>query len=279
MPRVQYLVNMKHTRLFYVLITLLSLTVVSCKKDDDEPGNGGNNGGGGGGNTTYAPGTVKLEFSNYANGHGVNFSTNTWPYGNNLGQGFNVSEFRYYVSNIVLIKDDATEHAVSDVYHLVDEPTNATRIITIPNVPGGKYTSVRFMLGVDPARVAAGNFTGDLDASKGMFIDNTNGFMTVELSGRAKASPDPDSLFTYRIGGLGANNTTKTITCSFNGQTLIVDGTRNAQVHLVAEILEMLKTPTDVNFSTTYSITAPGPDAVMMANNYADMFRFDHIHN
>ena len=110
-----------------------------------------------------------------------------------------------------------------------------------------------------------------------MYWNSTDGFAAVEIYGTTNYSPD--STFNFRIGGIGSNNALKTITCSFGGQMLIVDGARNATLHLFAEILDMFKVPQDINFTNTHHVTVPGTDAVMMANNYADMFRFDHMHN
>jgi hypothetical protein len=266
---------MKYYRLKFLLLAFLSLIIISCDKSEestDTPGTGGN----GGNNTTYAPGKVELDFSNMANTHGVDISGAT-AYANSLGQAFRVSKFRYYVSNIVLIKDDGTEYNVPDIYHLVDESLTASRKINCYNVPGGKYTGCRFLLGVDAGRVAAGNFTGDLDPSNGMFWSNTDGFVAMELNGTTNYSPD--STYAFKIGGIGANNALKTITCPFNGQTLIVNGTRNATVHLFAEILDAFRVPQNINFINTHHISAPGTQAMMLADNYSDMIRFDHLHN
>jgi hypothetical protein len=37
--------------------------------------------------------------------------------------------------------------------------------------------------------------------------------------------------------------------------------------------------PVDVDFVTTHHILVPGTQAMMMADNYSDMVRFDHLHN
>lgn len=263
---------MKYNRLTFLLLAFLSLTIISCDKSEDKttdpiPG---------GGTTTYQPGKVVIDFSNMANSHGVDLHGPT-AYANNLSQAFIVNKFRYYVSNIVLIKDDGSEYYVPDIYQLVDEDSVNSRKVNCLNVPGGKYVSCRFLLGVDAGRVAAGNFTGDLDPANGMFWSNTDGFVAMEIDGTTNYSPD--STYSFKIGGIGANNALKTITCPFNGQTLIVNGTRNATVHLFAEILDAFRVPQNIDFVTTHHISTPGAQAMMLADNYSDMIRFDHLHN
>lgn len=263
---------MKHSRLLAMLLALLSFSFQACDKDDDDdkdPTNPVEN---------YDPGQVLIDFSNVANGSDVNEDGGV-AYGNNLGQSFRVTMFRYYVSNIVLINDDGTEYVVPDVYHLVNDDIVASRKITINGVPGGSYNGIRFMVGVDASRVAAGNFTGDLDPANGLFMNSTDGFYAFHMEGTCKPNP-PDSIpYVYKIGGLGSNNAMKTINLSFNGQKLIVDGTRNADVHIFAEVLDIFRGPQDIDFATTNNITTPGPAAVNLANNYADMFTFNHLHN
>jgi hypothetical protein len=266
---------MNYNRLTVLLLTFLALTIISCDKSEEQPDTPGI-GGNGGNTTTYKPGKVELDFSNMANAHGVDI-TGATAYANNLGQAFRVSKFRYYVSNIVFIREDGSEYNVSDIYHLVDESETASRKISCYNVPGGKYTSCRFLLGVDAARVASGNFTGDLDPSNGMFWSNSDGFVAMELDGTTNYSPD--STYSFKIGGLGVNNALKTITCPFNGQTLIVNGTRTATIHLFAEILDAFRVPQNIDFFTTHHISSPGTQAMMLADNYSDMIRFDHLHN
>ena len=61
---------MKTSRLTYLFLLLCSVAFISCSKDDDDPAPTG----GGGSNTTYDPGKVIIDFSNMANGHGVNLS-------------------------------------------------------------------------------------------------------------------------------------------------------------------------------------------------------------
>jgi hypothetical protein len=71
-----------------------------------------------------------------------------------------------------------------------------------------------------------------------------------------------------------------TITLPFDaGTTLIVDGTRQAEIHIIVNLLEVFKTPVNLSFASLNYINSPGADAVMVANNYSDMFKFDHIHN
>ena len=58
------------------------------------------------------------------------------------GDTFNVSAIKYFISDVRLMSDD-TMYMVPDSYYLID---GAQRMITLENVPEGKYTGIYFAL-------------------------------------------------------------------------------------------------------------------------------------
>lgn len=74
----------------------------------------------------------------------------------------------------------------------------------------------------------------------------------------------------------GANM--RTINVTF-GENFIVDGTHEAEVHTDVDILELFKNPVNISLAVDNNITSPGISASKIANNYVDMFHFEHIHN
>lgn len=255
---------MKTYRLILAMTACMFL-FQSCTKDDDKkdpdpvtP-------------ETYDPGKVILEFSTMVNGSGVHVNDNT-SYANSIGQNYKISLLKYYISNVELVKEDGSTYVVPDVYSLVTGGTTSHKM-TFNDVPGGIYTGVKFKMGVDAARTAAGNFTGDLDASNGMYWNSTDGFIFMKFEGTAVSSPT--GTFSYNIGGQSA---LKSYNLSFSGQKLTVDGPRMAQIHIFGEVPEILKTPNAIDFSSTNSIDGPG-NGNSIADNYQDMFTFNHLHN
>jgi hypothetical protein len=43
--------------------------------------------------------------------------------------------------------------------------------------------------------------------------------------------------------------------------------------------MEWFKNPSAINLATLHTIHMPGANAKLIANNYADMFSVEHIHN
>lgn len=69
---------------------------------------------------------------------------------------YKFEHFRYWVSNVVLIKTDGSEYPVPKSYYLIEE-RSALGILTkreevaINDIPAGSYKAVRFSIGVDAA--------------------------------------------------------------------------------------------------------------------------------
>jgi hypothetical protein len=75
------------------------------------------------------------------------------------------------------------------------------------------------------------------------------------------------------------NSSLKTVTPSFNAETAIVSSSITPEIHFAVDLSEMFKNPTTVNFATLNTIHMPGANAKTIADNYADMFSVEHIHN
>ena len=102
----------------------------------------------------------------------------------------------------------------------------------------------------------------------------------MKLEGSSPVIPTTAHTFTYHIGGFTTpNNNLKEIYLEFDGDILPLANNTHPELHLVIDALEILKGPTTINMATfPNSIMMPGANAATLANNYADMFTYDHIH-
>jgi hypothetical protein len=206
------------------------------------------------------------------------FSTST--YTNQIGNTFNVTTYKYYISNIKLTKTDNTVWTQPNSYYLVDHSNPNLALLTLNDVPFGNYKSIEFMIGVDSAKNNSGAQTGALDPAKGMFWDWNSGYIMAKFEGTSPQSPAVGNNLKFHIGGFSAaNKTMKVISPSFNGDTAKVTSSVAPTIHMSSDLLEWFKTPTNTDFSTTHTVHMPGPAANTVANNYADMFKVEHIHN
>lgn len=262
---------MKNKFINMLMIAFVAISIVSCNDDETTPPS--NNG-----TTTYNSGTVGLNFENIAGSVFLD-PTGATNYVNAAGETFSVTNFKYYVSNVKLIKDDGTKYEVPNSYFLIDANDTNSLIAELSNIPGGKYTGIEYMIGVDSARNVSGSQTGALDPVNGMFWSWNQGYIFMKLEGQSSASSN--NSFVYHIGGFsGAYSALRTVSIDFTPSVLIVDGgKREAEIHILTDVLEIFKNPNNISIANSSTIMGVGISSSNVANNYADMFSFDHIHN
>ena len=246
---------------FKLLLLILSMSIIilsnGCKTDKDNE-----------------PGPVELEFINAVGNVGLLYNQN---YLSESGQVFSVSKFKYYISNIKLTKDDGTVYA-PESYYLIDQDVPASKKITLENVPAGTYKGVSFTIGIDSARNCSGAQTGALDPLYGMFWDWNTGYIFFKLEGHSDAAPGTGDNLIFHTGGYKLpHNCIRTVSPSLGGQTFTVKSGHTPNVHYKTDILEVFKSPTVIDFTSTYSVQG-GPQAEIISDNYTDMITLDHIH-
>jgi PKD repeat protein len=159
--------------------------------------------------------------------------------------------------------------------------------LTLNGIPAGKYTGVKFIIGVDSARstMDVSKRTGDLDPAAGgsdMYWSWNSGYIFYKIEGTSPQSTEMGNMFMYHIGGYGGyssavTNNIRSVSLTAP-EAIEVGKDRAPEVHMYADVLEAFKTP------VTYSIAAGAMvhmpmDGAVFANNYADMFTINHVHN
>ncbi|MCX8081000.1 MAG: hypothetical protein N3F09_07180 [Bacteroidia bacterium] len=262
---------MKKNILKYMCAVLLLAT--ACKKDPKDNHNHDNNNNN---NNPPATGKIVMEFDAVMNGQAFQFDT--MKYANSLGQGFKLGVFKHYVSNVKLTKTDNSLVELPETYFIVDYKANGGNKITLENVPSGAYKSASFMLGVDSARNVSGAQTGALSPSNGMFWSWNTGYIFLKAEGHSSVSSSPDKSIVYHIGGFsGANKAQRIITLPFGNHAANV-GTSTPTIHILCRVDSLFSSVHDINFSTMPKVHMPGANSKKIADNYATMFFFDHIH-
>lgn len=254
------------------LIAMIAISFSNCKKDkknepEPEPAP-----------VVPVAGSIKIAFEAMVGDSELVFSTST--YTNQIGNTFNVTLFQYYVSNIKLTKMDGSVWAESNSYHLVDHSNMTSTMLSLTNVPLGDYKAIEYVIGVDSAKNNSGAQTGALDPSNGMFWSWSTGYIMAKMEGTSPQSPAVGQNLKFHVGGFtGVNNTIKKVTPTFSGAIANVTSATTPTIHISGNLLEWFKTPTAIDFTTTNTVHMPGTSAKTIADNYADMFTVEHIHN
>ncbi|MES2761939.1 MAG: MbnP family protein [Bacteroidota bacterium] len=254
--------------LFISTIVLLALSLSNCKKDtvkapEPEP-------------EAPAPaGNLNIDFEAMVGDSDLVFNTET--YTNQTGNTFNVTMYRYYISNIKITKTDNSVWAEPNSYHLIDHSSSVSTFVTIPNVPFGNYKAIEFMIGVDSIHNLTPG-TGALDPANGMVWVWNQGYIMAKFEGTTSGQN-----IKHHIGGWNAAvapNVLKIVSPSFNGDTAKVTSSISPTIHISSDLLEWFDSPTQIDFATFPKvIMSAGADSKTIADNYADMFSVEHIHN
>ena len=239
------------------LLTALLVLCMACKKDVQDQ-----------------KGTLQITFKNVVNG--APLKLNSSNYTNAAGETFTISTFKYYISNITLIKLDNSELKLPAAYYLVNEADSASKVINIP-APGGEYRAISFMLGVDSIRNVSGAQTDALDPVNGMFWSWNSGYIMAKLEGTSPVSTAANNALTFHIGGFkGQYNALQTIQL-ISPISLSVSEIRKPQITINADAYTWFNQPNLIRFQTTSTIHVPGEDASKIATNYRNMFRITDV--
>ena len=207
----------------------------------------------------------------------------TGAYTNANGDDFTVSTFKYYLSNVKLLKADNSTYTLPQVYYLVDQTKPDTQELVFSQVPAGDYTSISFMVGVDSARTKAGNFTeAALNSNSGMLwtMNGVDEFINVNLSGYSSKARSGG--LTFHIAGYkhASTNTIRTVTVAFpaGNSPMLVRPDHAPEIHMQVDIARMFSGPNLTNFTSTYSVMGGAPAVKIADNIAAGMFSVAHIH-
>lgn len=214
--------------------------------------------------------SLQLSFSNLVNGQPMVLRTAN--YVNAAGESFNITMFRYYVSNFSLTTTGGEEITLTPEYFLVNEDKDSTKVINLQNLPSGTYRSITFLIGVDSARNNSGAQTGALDPVNGMFWTWNSGYVMAKLEGTSPVSTMPANLVEFHIGGFkGANNSLRRVQLTFPAAVQLGQN-GHADFKISADAYTWFDQPNRISFQQLPSCTSAGAQAAAIADNYKNMF-------
>jgi hypothetical protein len=238
--------------LFSVLA--LSLAFASCKKNTKQ--------------TDPTSGALSIRFSNEADGKPVVY--NQFNYTNEAGNLYSISLLKYYVTNVVLVKDDNSEVKLGN-YDLMDAfDLNNFSTVEAADIPFGDYTKLRFFLGVDKARNHSGAQDGDLDPIHNMIWTWSTGYLFMKHEGQFINNIGDTVDIQYH---LGTDNALSTVEIPI---TLNMDKT-SKKLNIQFDLNKMYNSPAiDFNSGNIHHSTLASDSVwiTQMIANTADAFSF-----
>jgi hypothetical protein len=251
---------------------VLLLFIQSCKSDPDP-------------NEHNA---LTLSFSNKVGNDAVVLGSGN--YKNAVGEGFTVTAFNYYISNISLKKADGTLYTVpqDSSYFLIRETNAASKKVVLKGIPTGDYTELKFMIGVDSLRntmdlsrrkgvLDPGDATHDGD---GMYWSWNSGYIFLKLEGTSPQVPTDaagNQKYRYHIGGFGGYNAKtfnnlRTITLPLGSVAAKVGPSQQPTIEVVADISKVFDGTQKISLAQ-YPTVMFSDFSTTVSANYASMFK------
>ena len=248
---------MTNTKL--AIIAAMGLALTACKKEEDP---------------APAPpaattGSVKVDVD-------MVFVTQPFELGTTFthpmtGDELTFTQFRFYLSNVRLMKSDGTWWSEPESYRIIDAATSEGRHFHMEGVPNGNYTAMEYVLGVDSTRNVSGAQGGALAASNNMFWSWNSGYIMVKVEGTSPQSSNGN--FAFHLGGFsGSNGVVRSAQTDFAGGTLAV-GTGTPVINLQADAARLWHN-TATSVATMSTVHMPGLNAFNMATGFFDDVTF-----
>jgi hypothetical protein len=216
---------------------------------------------------------LEINFEHYV--HDLNLKLDSSVYKNSLGQDFTISKFNYYISNIKLVQKNGKEY-FSKEYFLIKEEDSTSKKIHLKNIPSGEYTSIEITIGIDSLKNCSGVQSGALDPIHGMFWTWNTGYIFLKLEGTSSFSNLPNNLIEYHIGGFRQeNNCIRKINLPLN-ESLIISKNESSKITITADILEILSSQKEIDFSILPAVTGQA-NSQTICNNYVNAFKIKPI--
>lgn len=263
-------------KLFGVAFFLFA-SIISCKKDDEINPNDKN--------------SLSLNFQNKVGENTV--VLNTGSYKNSSNEDFTITTLNYFISNISLKKKDGSLVSFPDQYFLIKQSEPSSYGPKLDNIPAADYTEVSFNIGVDSLKSISdvSQRKGVLDvASYGddsMYWAWNSGYIFFKMNGISSVVPtraNGTKSFELHVGGYGGMASTSKTVNNNRKVTLTLPEAATIrkniapEIHLNVDISKVFNGVTQIKLVHTNMIHSPAA-AVPIANNYANMFSVEHVHN
>lgn len=255
-----------------IIIIVFSLfAIVSCKDEDDDNMQ-----------TQQKTGVLNIEFNNTINDTPIVLSTET-SYTNKSNETYTISELKYIISNIVLIKSNGEEikYPVAKSYFLVNEDVKNSKKIVLDSINVNEYTKIRFGIGVDQSKYplnGVNNFIPTAQENE-MLWSWSAGYIFLKFEGSYIVNGGSNTDFKIHIGSHGTTlDNYKEITLDLpTGLKITKDTTSGITVN--ADISKIFDSTNTHSLAIKNSVQVDPENAPKIAENSATMFTVVSVNN
>jgi hypothetical protein len=244
-----------------IIILFAFLVVISCKNDDE--------------GATKTFGNIELNFNNSIDNTPIVLEETS--YTNKSNETYTISELKYIISNIVLIKANKEEfkYPVADSYFVINEAKSESKKITLNSIPEGEYTKIRFGFGVDqskyPFESGTANFIPTAEENQ-MLWNWAAGYKFIKFEGMYTANGGSNTDFLIHVGSHGTTlDNYQEITLELPS-ALTIEKSKSPEIVINVDIAKIFDGINTLSLEQKNSIQVDPVYAPKVAENISTMF-------
>ncbi|SEK80694.1 hypothetical protein SAMN04487910_1173 [Aquimarina amphilecti] len=253
----------------FTLILLALITLISCKDDDPNMDN----------NPKF--GSLDIDFINKVGANLLILDTES--YNNQSNESYTISELKYIISNIVLIKENGDEftYPVADSYFLINEEVSSSKKISLSNIDTGVYTKIKFGIGVDQSNYPLNGVANFIPTAEeqGMLWSWSAGYKFVKFEGSFTPQGGTSSDFLLHIGSHGeVLDNYKEVTLDISNTITIEDQT-NSDLAIDTDVAKIFDSTNTHSLEQKSDVQVDPVNAPILAENISTMFSINNASN
>jgi hypothetical protein len=257
----------------HALLALSSFLIVSCSNDDMDDAD-----------KLTGSGEISVKFDNGYNGNDLVLGTANAA--NTNGESITVTRFSYIVSNFRLVNKEGEEYTFpkDEGYFIINQEEESDEV-SLPEIPAGEYTTLKFGIGVDQEKYlqgaeGQGNFLTLAEESNMMWSWQAGyKFLNFEGTFTSQTVTEPTD-FKIHMGSHGSSlDNYKEVSLSLPMNVRVGDGV-DSNIHLKIDASKILVgATTSIELTEKSVIMVDEIKSPQIAVNTSQMFVVDHIHN
>jgi hypothetical protein len=146
-------------------------------------------------------GSIVFKFAHKVDGNTVELDT--MKYTNTAGNKYKITDFKYFISDVILHKSDGTDYTINKVTdkHYVDNVISSTMTWNVSDpIPEGSYDSISFTFGIIKSKNISNMFVNPPEIFMAWPEPLGGGYHYLMMNGKWQKSVDTISNFNFHIG-------------------------------------------------------------------------------
>lgn len=172
-----------------------------------------------------------------------------------------ITDLKFYVSDITFLKNKTKVFEEKNSYHLIDITKPLTHKLEIKTPKLYDVDEIVFNLGIDSITNTSGSLGGDLDPTKGMYWTWQSGYINFKLEGKSMLCKTRNNEFQFHLGGYTHPN--------YCLETIVLPITSINSICIQVDVKKIIK---QLNLSEQNKIMSPTKEAVILSRQVANCF-------